>query len=146
MDYAQQIGLSVVEIELQETDWGFYDHTGSRIILNRGLTQSQKLVTLLHEIQHHERGDKTPQPEHIEKQIDEEVALMLIKPIDYALAETISEHPGQIAQELDLPVHIIMAWQRIADKHRKLIYDLVAPSGLKLHPLTICPEQQKRLA
>lgn len=118
LNHALQIGLKVNEIKLNRSQWGFYDHRSQTIFINQAMTNTQKAVTILHELYHHERGDTEPQPTHIEQWIDEEVALQLIKPANYQHAElTTCASPGAIASELELPLHIILAWQRRQQKN-----------------------------
>ena len=92
---------------------GWYDHTTLTIALHPDLLERQKLPVLLHEALHHSRQDQGHQSPAVEARIDEQVALMLVDPVDYAFCESqFGWSTGGIAAELDLPRWVIQAYRR----------------------------------
>lgn len=115
-DYLGREGVAVVETELDGA-WGYYDAGSKRIYIQAGMTAGHRTATLLHEALHHYRGDVGEQPQAVEDRIDEEVALILVPPGEYAFWERELgwSTPG-IAAALDLPHWVIRAFRRVLAK------------------------------
>lgn len=106
-------GVTVVEARLPDGYLGGYSHQLRRIYISRDLAAYERLPTLMHEAEHHWRGDDGHQSDDIEALIDERVADELVSATEYALAEQLcGGHTGAIAAELDLPRWVISAYRR----------------------------------
>lgn len=112
-DYLSREGISVVETDLGGI-WGYYMRSQARIYIQSGMCTGHRLATLCHEAIHHYRGDSGPQPLSVEREIDEQVAQLLVDPVDYAFFESqLGWHAGGIAAELELPVWVVRAYRRV---------------------------------
>lgn len=114
------MGLQVVETTINDDRLGSYQHNQRRIALDERLTDSQKLVTLQHEIIHAEHWrDGIAQlmgHEAEEQKTRRETALRLISPMAYANAEQAYEAcPYRIAEELGVTVGLIKDYQEILE-------------------------------
>ncbi|WRS30559.1 DUF6782 family putative metallopeptidase [Actinomycetaceae bacterium MB13-C1-2] len=113
LDLLSREGVTVLEAELDGA-WGYYDHAAKTIYLQSGMTSGHRLATLAHETHHCQRGDLGPQSQVIEDRINEEVALALIDPVDYAWAESqVGYHTGGLAALLDVPKWTVRAYRRV---------------------------------
>ena len=110
-------GLTVREAQLPDEYWGYYDKERRLIVLQQGMTGSQRIATLLHEYAHHLRGDAGHQPQAVEDRIDEEVARMLVSAEDYRFWERqFGGSVAGIAYGLEVPRFIVEAYQRTLGK------------------------------
>ena len=110
-------GLTVSEAQLPDQYWGYYDKEQHLIVLQQGMTEPQRIATLLHEYAHHLRGDAGHQPQAVEDRIDEEVARVLVSAEEYRFWE--SQFDGSvagIAYGLEVPRFIVEAYQRTLSK------------------------------
>lgn len=93
---------------------GCYKHPDRLIIIDSRLSTMHTLATLAHEYVHALSGHDGPQPEAVERRVDEKAAMLLVSPVLYEQAEAVyGAHPGAIAKELGLPRWVIEAWQRV---------------------------------
>ena len=114
LDYMNEAGIRVHEAELPPGYWGYYDKEQQLIVLQRGMTGSQRLATMLHELAHHSRGDAGHQASAVEDAINEDVARYLVDPAQYAFWESeLGWSPGGIAAALELPRWVIEAYRRV---------------------------------
>lgn len=113
MEWVSAAGLVVVEGHTPKGMWGAYSRPLSTIYLRRGMPRMFRVPTILHELQHHARGDNGPQCKKVEDRIDEDVARMLINPVEFALAEDAhGGHVGGIATDLEVPQWVVKAFRR----------------------------------
>ena len=107
-------GLKVEYKSLPEGLMGAYRHDRSIIYIDPRLSGMHTLATLAHEYVHALSGHDGPQPEAVERRVDEKAAMLLVSPVLYEQAEVLyGAHPGAIAKELGLPRWVIEAWQRV---------------------------------
>ena len=103
---------------------GEYHSTGL-ILLNPRRSTTMQRVTLAHELGHAHyghtwTGDAVLHARH-ERVADEYAAELLIRSRDYALAERIAgPHLGGLARELGVTTRIVEAWQRQAERTRRI--------------------------
>lgn len=98
-------------------------YPGSRTIsLRRGLGPVAYRCTLAHELghaaHHHLAGDSLPDwvVQRQEREANEWAAQLLISEDDYARAEAVCPHPGAIARDLEVTVHLVEVWQRMYER------------------------------
>ena len=92
---------------------GLYVLSTRTIYLRHDMPDWLAVPTLMHEMCHAERGDDGPQPADVEALINRLVACRLIAVGEYAAAErVVGPSVGALAAELDVPVWVIMAFQR----------------------------------
>lgn len=107
-----QEGIEVRRRKLNDAR-GAWSLSRRAIWIDSRLSDRYAAPVLAHELIHAHRGDPGHQPNHVEQLIDERVARMYVDPLAYARAERIrGPYPACIADELDLPQWVIMAWQR----------------------------------
>lgn len=107
-----QRGVEIVPWDMPAGVWGAYDKKSSVVYYDKALTQSQRRVTLLHELIHVRRGDDGHQPDRVERLIDRQVVRMVLSQSDYIRAERLHDcDVAAMAQELDLPVWVIEGYQ-----------------------------------
>lgn len=103
------------------TSQGYLDNVANIVWLNTKLSDTQRIACLAHELAHIQLGHHGCQPDHIERVVDEKAALMLVNIDDYAQAERIyGAHPGILARELNQPLWVIEAFQRVLAKSKKI--------------------------
>lgn len=103
---------------------GAYDKQGNRIYVRSHMTNRHTLGALAHEYAHARLGHDGHQSPAIEKRVDEYAAQMLVDPHEYAALEPLYEgNAASIASELDLPVWVVVAWQRSYTRTRHIIED-----------------------
>lgn len=109
-------GVAVVET-LEGMDGGvvaWYSHERLIVAVHPGMLSRQRVAALAHEWCHHARGDAGCQGDAIEARIDEDVALMLVPPGEYAFWEgELGWSTGGIASALGLPRWVIEAYRRV---------------------------------
>lgn len=109
---AEGAGAFVRWVPLPGDVRGVYHQPTSTIYVREGMAESVAVPTILHETQHHLRGDDGPQRESVEARIDRAVACRLIAPGEYAEAERVAGHySGAIAVELGLPRWVVRAYR-----------------------------------
>lgn len=118
---AAQLGVSVASSEDMDDDTaGIYCETTQSILLDRRMTDRQKRCTLAHELVHWEHGDQactTSLDIKAERRTRRETAMRLIRPIEYASAEALSEgNPSVIAEELEIT-------RQVLDDYREILHD-----------------------
>lgn len=107
----EQAGASVVFLPSFSLPGAFHARK-NLVIINSTMPAREQRATLAHELIHVLRKDDGPQPPHIEALVDRAAARLLISPIEYQIAERIVGCvPGALAEELDVPVWVIHAWQ-----------------------------------
>jgi len=89
---------------------GAYDHSTRTIHLSFGLTPFELRSVLAHELAHCLMGDQCSTSAN-ERRAERHAAQMLIAPEDYAAAESIDPSPAAIADELQVTVDIVTAYQ-----------------------------------
>ena len=112
-DWLHSEGITVSAAVLPAGHWGLYDYDRRHIYVRAGMPSYYRYPALLHETQHYAAGHRGHQSARVEDQINQAVALHLVNPAEYALAE---EHHGwntrAIAVALDLPRWVIQAYRR----------------------------------
>lgn len=84
------------------------------ISLQYGMSDTQTRCTLAHELGHALQHHPACAEDKLEHQADKWAATVLIDPDDYAQAEHIHDgHPGAIADELGVTLHLLATWQEI---------------------------------
>jgi hypothetical protein len=110
-------GVEVVEARLPAGEWGFYSLRDRLVVIDSGLTGSQRLFALLHESVHVEAKHDGHQCVRVEKRIDEQVAQIMIDLADYAWAESqYGWNTPAIALELDVPRRAVQAYRRALER------------------------------
>lgn len=115
---------AVLGIHITEHDGGpkgRYTHAARTISLRRGLLHRELRCTLAHELAHAMAGDEPTGiawlDERMERIADERAARWLILPADYAAAEElVGPHPGALARELGVTIHILEVWQSLYER------------------------------
>lgn len=106
----EQTGINVVFLPFPLP--GIYYHRERLVVIDSRARACEQRATLTHELVHVLRKDNGPQPPHIEALVDRTAARLLISPVEYALAERlVGCEAGALAEELDVPVWVIHAWQ-----------------------------------
>lgn len=117
IDRLQAEGIRVEYANLPRGLWGFYSLEWRLITLQKGMPTHYRLPTLLHEVGHVARMDNGHQCDKVERAIDEDVALTLINPADFKLAEMKCRYStGGIAYELEVPKWTVRAYRRVLAK------------------------------
>lgn len=89
------------------------------IVLNNHIHGPDLRCTLAHELAHGLHNHPAGHHPHNERQADETAATWLITPTEYALAEKIyGPHIADIAQELDVTMHMVKTWRKMAARKR----------------------------
>lgn len=110
-------GIEVEYADLPRGMWGFYSREWDLVTLRKGMPRMYRLPTLMHECGHVARLDHGHQSLKVENAIDEDVALALINPADFAWAESrVGYHTGGLAHELELPKWVIRAYRRVLSR------------------------------
>jgi hypothetical protein len=110
-------GYSITDFDGDGTLWGYTSKRNHTVGLWSGLLSRQRTPTLLHECWHVRLGHDGHQSMRFENQIDEEVALTLIDPRAYALAEIeYGANTGTLAAALELPCWVIDAYRRVLER------------------------------
>lgn len=98
-------------------------HPRSRTVsVRRDLGPVAYRCTLAHELgharHHHIVGVDVPEwiVQRQEREADEWAAQLLISEDDYARSESVCPHPGAIARDLEVTVHLIEVWQRMYER------------------------------
>lgn len=85
------------------------------ILVDSQMPQWRQREAIAHELGHgfygHQQGIEHEDPV-LEQQADLYAALLLISPTEYALAESLCEHPGAIAKELGVSVRLVNLWRQ----------------------------------
>jgi len=89
---------------------GYYNKEQQMIVLRMGLTPFELRSVLAHELAHCLMGDECSTSAN-ERRAERHAAQMLIAPEDYAAAEAIDPSPAAIADELQVTVDIVTAYQ-----------------------------------
>lgn len=111
----EDAGITVLWANLKTCNAG-YDHQRAIIWLDHSLSSKPRhaVSILAHEWAHAIRGDRGPQPEHVEARCDVIAAGILINPSEYALAESMyGEDLSQIAIELGVTARIVQAYRGV---------------------------------
>lgn len=95
---------------------GLYEHDVQTITINSGMSRNQTRYAVAHELGHAWYGHRWLGDPHgdaiAERLADQHAARLLINRGEYARAEAlVGPHPGAIANELDLDVCVVAAWQ-----------------------------------
>ena len=94
----------------------YFRHERLVVIDSRRPPIEQRCV-LAHELVHVRRGDEGPQCQAVEALVDEKAALLLIRPAEYVVAESlVGPCPAALAGELDVTSRIVEAYQRVLDR------------------------------
>lgn len=92
-----------------------------QISLRAGMSDTQTLCTLAHELGHALQRHHACSDGKQERQADKWAANTLIDVDEYAQAEILHDgHPGAIADELGVTRHIVEAWQSIYENQLTL--------------------------
>lgn len=119
LDLAHTLGVTVTTHHGGPKGW--YEHHTKTISIRADLRAANQRCTLAHEIAHAIAGDTytgiTHFDQRMERAADMMAAQMLIANDTYARAEQLhGPHPGAIARELGVTVHIIETWQKMAER------------------------------
>lgn len=96
---------------------GLWDARTRSIWIDPGLSDRGARSLLAHELGHAALGHAGPQPPARERDAWEWAARRLIHPSDYALAEyEHGPHLGAIAEDLDLSMKVVTAYQRTLER------------------------------
>lgn len=100
---------------------GRYTHQARIISLRRGLLHRELRCTLAHELAHAVAGDEPTGiawlDARMERIADERAARWLITEDTYAAAERlVGPHPGALARELGVTLHILGVWQSLYER------------------------------
>lgn len=108
----------VGEARLHSGLQGVYIRQKNLILLDMRLCGLQRRCVLAHEISHARHADGAGHEDKwVERRANQEAALMLIDPLEYAYAETIYEgNTVGIARELD-----VLPW--VVDAYRERLHD-----------------------
>ena len=113
LDQAAGEGINILEAQLPGDTWGLYVRGSLTIYLQSGMTTTQRVATLLHELAHHVAGHDGHQSQGVEDQINEGVALLLVDPVEYAFWESqLGWSTGGIAHALEVPRWVVEAYRR----------------------------------
>ena len=117
--HAELLGLKVVYGKPRLGRKGAWQPDEQVIVIRADLSWRQERCTLAHEIQHALAGDLPsrfgPRESPQESRADRRAASLLIDANEYAAAERLlGPHPGAIADELDVTLHILRVWMRLA--------------------------------
>ena len=86
------------------------------ILIDRRITYTRKRCALVHELVHWQHGDDTTHGcigGKNERRCRRETAMLLINPVEYALAERMyGDNPYQIAAELNVTIQIIQDYRQ----------------------------------
>lgn len=110
---AEDAGIRVLYGSLDGRNGVYYDDLGL-IILEQSLSPEMERFTLAHELGHAHHGHRESTLAN-EMKADEFAAKSLVHEGEYQRAESISDNPRFIAQELGLPVRAIEAYWRLKD-------------------------------
>ncbi|WP_018024129.1 ImmA/IrrE family metallo-endopeptidase [Corynebacterium ulceribovis] len=121
---AVQLGVTVVEHDGGTK--GYYDHSARTISLRRDLLDVPRRCTLAHELGHAVHGDTLTGITHLdramERRADRFAANLLIDPAAYRAAEAQCSHPGHIARELGVTLHLLEVWQTMHQRIKEHEY------------------------
>ena len=100
---------------------GRYVHRTRTVSLRADLGPTRYRCTLAHELAHAVAGDEPTGigwlDARMERIADERAARWLITPDAYAAAEALyGPHPGAIARELGVTLHILQTWQSLYER------------------------------
>lgn len=83
-----------------------------RISVQTGMTDSDTVCSLAHELGHAAHGDQCGDDDRAEARAWRLAADLLIDPVDYAIAErTFGPHPARLASELGVTTYVIAVWR-----------------------------------
>lgn len=113
---AERLGVAVTEARLRGDLWGEYRHDDRLIVLRRGLTRREGRCVLAHEIEHARAGDTPTRLGYLhhlrERRADRRAALLLVDPMEYALAEDLfGPVDALLAAELDVIPEVLADWR-----------------------------------
>lgn len=108
------LGIRLIEGDnLPERAWGLYSHELQIVAIDSALTHTQRLATLLHELEHVKHGHDGRQPQHIEDAINLRVAERLVDPQRHTrAAERYPEQPWARARNLSVPRWVLDTWEK----------------------------------
>lgn len=110
--HAADLELLVEWADLGDRRRGEYRDDERLIVLNHRLTRAQATACLAHEVAHAVFGDRCSTPA-VERRADEYGASLIINVRDYQRAERlVGEHPGALADELEVTPRLVHAWRR----------------------------------
>lgn len=104
------VRVHIAHIEDAPRLLGYYVHSEKIIVLRMGLTPTEQRSVLAHELAHCHFGDTCSKGRQ-ERRANKYAAMLLISPEDYAAAEVIDPHPAAIAEELNVTVSLVHAYQ-----------------------------------
>lgn len=108
---ARRQQITVIHAKLPTPYRSLYRPSKNLIIITRGLTASQEIEALAHELGHARYGHDCT-TSRTEAQAWKWAASFTISTSDYARAESLNAHPAAIAIELGLTPKLVQAWQR----------------------------------
>lgn len=112
-DWLLSEGIVVASAILPAGYWGLYEPERRRILVRAGMPAYFRYPALLHEAHHYVAGHWGHQSDAVEQRINKAVALHLINPAEYALAEAeLGWNSGGIAAALELPRWVVQAYRR----------------------------------
>lgn len=119
--YTLAAALGVTVIEHHGGPKGRYVHQARTISLRAGLLDRELRCTLAHELAHALAGDEPTgigwADVRMERSADITAARWLISSDAYAAAEALyGPHPGALARELGVTLHILATWQSLYER------------------------------
>lgn len=101
------------EAKLRDGIQGVYVREKNLILLDTRLCELQRRCVLAHEISHARHGDGSGHEDKwVERRANQEAALMLIDPLEYAYAETVYDgNVMGLARELNVLPWVIAAYR-----------------------------------
>lgn len=111
------LGVNIREQRLEYELCGLYDHERHTIILDPRLSDTQRLCTLAHELNHAQYEDSLR--DHwisgkCERRARRNTALRLVSPLEYRLAECMFEGERFLmASDLGVTVHVLEDYQSL---------------------------------
>ena len=118
LNQAHQLGITThLTRDLPAGRRGEWNATTREIFIRDGMSDTQRVCTLQHELIHAEWGHDGHQSEYVERRVNEEAAVRLISASEYPLAEiTYGCNRLILARELHVTPTIIDAYQRVLER------------------------------
>ena len=121
---AEHMGLKVLESDIPGTTCGLYCDRLRTIWLADWLNDRQRLCTLCHELVHakyRDLGCGTRFGVKCERRARRETALMLISPVEFAMAEEVyGENAWMMAAELGVTIQVLEDYRQLLEERSRI--------------------------